>query len=161
MDIKIWDVVKVSVVGTDIYNGQGVYRVSYKGRHYRVKWYPGQPKDKKTIYCTCVGFDSDRRPKFEQNYTEILPDLYKAGNVYPFKLTGEFKDIKTGTFYYQLEDESGLKHRIYMKQDSSLKVGDMVQAKVMMINPGYLSLELMPKGSSKASPLVQGEAKSL
>ena len=79
MAIKIWDVVKASVVGAEIYNGQGVYRVFLNGRHYRVKRYPGQPLDKKTMYCTCVGLDSKGLPKFEQSYSEILPDLYKTG----------------------------------------------------------------------------------
>lgn len=158
MAIKIWDVVKASVAGAEIYNGQGVYRVFYNGRHYRVKRYPGQPFDKKTLYCTCVGLDSKGLPKFEQSYSEILPDLYKAGKEYPFKLTSEFKDITTGSFYYLLEDDYGLKHRVYKARHSSLRVGDTVQAKVTSVKQGYLSLELVLSDPPAPSVSATGDA---
>lgn len=161
MDIKIGTVVDLAVIKAETYNGKDVYRVFYKGREYRVKRYPGQPCDRETISCECVGEDYAGWPRFEQVYASVLADLYEEGEVYPFKMAGECTDSKTGAPYYLLEDDHGLKHRLYSSRNSSYRVGEPAKAKVLAVNPGYLSLELMPKVPSKASSYALGDVINL
>ena len=164
MDIKIGTVVQLSVVCAEHYNGKGVYRVFYKGRDYRVKRYSGQPFDKKTVSCMCVGEDYSGWPKFEQTYFEILKDLYQEGETYPFKLSSVCTDSNTGAPYYQLEDENGLRHRLYMPRNSSFKPGDSVLAKGVAVNQGFLSMELVsgpPKPTSHPVVEIVDQQKSL
>ena len=161
MDIKIGTTLKLPVLGTEQFNGKDVYRVLHKGREYRVKRYPGQPSLKKYLTCTCTGESYTGWPMFEQNYSEILGDLYKAGKVYSFKLTNECTDYKTGAFYYQLDDENGLRHRIYVPRNPLYKVGESVKAKVLAINDSYLSLELMPKDPPPPSSYSIGDVVDL
>ena len=161
MDIKIGTLLKLPVLGTDQFNGRDVYRVMHKGREYRVKRYPGQPSLKKFLSCVCSGESYTGWPMFEQHYSEILGDLYKVDKVYPFKLTNECTDYKTGAFYYQLEDDYGLRHRIYIQRNPLYKVGDSVKAKVLTVNDGYLSLELLPKNLPKPSSYSIGDVVNL
>ena len=105
-----------------------------------------------------TGVDYSGWPKFEQAYSEVLGDLYKNGEIYPFKLSSTCLDSKTGAPYYQLEDEYGLEHRLYIPRNPSLHLGDTIQAKVIAVNSGYLSLELLPKASTKVLPYTINNA---
>ncbi len=161
MDIKIGTIVQLPVVSAGTYNGKDVYCVFYKGKELRVKRYPGQPLDKSSVSCMYTGSDYSGWPKFELTYAEVMKDLYSEGNVYPFKLSGKSVDNKTKAPYYQLEDGYGLLHRLYIPMNSSLHLGDTVQAKVLKVNPGYLSLKLMPQAPSTISSIVPGEKMDL
>ena len=161
MDIQKGTVLKLPVVGTESFNKKEVYRVMHKGREYRVKKYPGQPSQKLSISCVCTGESYTGWPMFEQHYSEVLKDLYEVDKVYPFNLTNECTDYKTGAFYYQLEDVNGLKHRIYVQRNPLYKVGESVKAKVLAVNESYLSLELMPKDPPKPSSYSIGEVVDL
>lgn len=144
MDIKIGTVVELALIKAETFNGKDVYRVFYKGREFYVKRYPGQPLEKIVIPCMCTGIDYSGWPKFEQVYSVVLNDLYKKGDVYPFRLSDACTDNKTGAPYYQLNDDHGLYHRLYVPRNSSLHLGDTIHAKVIAVNPGYLSLEMVP-----------------
>ena len=142
MDIKIGSVHKLPVEGTEFYNGKEVYIVMHRGITYRVKKYPAQDRTKRYLSCICTGESYLGRPIFEQAYSEILSDLYEEGKIYQFKLASECDDNNTGAPYYSLEDEHGLRPRLYMPRDPMLKIGDKVKVKVLAINQGFLSLEM-------------------
>ena len=157
MDLKIGTILKLPVEGTEFYNGKEVYIVMHRGITYRVKKYPAQARTKRYLSCICTGESYLGRPIFEQAYAEILSDLYEAGKVYQFKLASECDDNNTGAPYYSLEDEHGLRHRLYTPRNPLLKVGDKVKVKVLAINQGFLSLELQPLDPPKPSSYSLGD----
>lgn len=157
MDLKIGTILKLPVEGTEIYNGKEVYIVMHRGITYRVKKYPAQERTKRYLSCICTGESYLGRPIFEQAYAEILSDLYEAGKIYEFKLASECDDNNTGAPYYSLEDEHGLRHRLYMPRNPLLKVGDKVKVKVIAVNQGFLSLELQPLDPPKPTSYSLGD----
>lgn len=156
MKIKPGDVVKVSVIRAETYNGKDVYRVFFDGKYYRVERYPGQPLNKDSIYCICAGTDSSGRLTFEQSKGEIINDLYKEGGIYSFILADESPNYITGVSDYQLEDDYGLLHVVHMRRNLSFVVGERVMARVSAVNPGYLSLQMIPNNTSQPSSSPRG-----
>lgn len=135
----------------EFFNGKKCYVVEYDGREYRIRMYPYQKSSREELFCVWTGNSALGTPLFEQSYSAVLNELYEVDKVYPFTIAQECIDQNTGAFYYRLSDEQGLYHRVYMAQNPMYKQGDKVQARVLAINNNYLTLDILPKESSKAS----------
>lgn len=151
MDLQKGSVYQLPVKRVSFFNGMKYYIVECDGKEYRVRMFPYQASNIDSLRCVYTGDTIHGTPQFEQLYSEVLKCFYKEGYIYPFKIIQECIDQNTGSFYYSLTDEYGLFHRVYMTQNPMYKQGEKVEARVVEINDKYLSLELMPSKSSKAS----------
>jgi superfamily II DNA or RNA helicase len=135
----------------DSFNGRKSYVVDYEGNEYRVRMYPHQSEKVEEIGCYYIGDNDFGRPQFQQDYQDVLYEVYEEDCVYPFKLINDCTDMNTGAQFYVLSDQYGFNHRVYNQQSPLYKIGDDVEARVIEVGSKYLSLELLPKATPTAS----------
>lgn len=135
----------------DTFNGRQSYVVEYEGVEYRVRKYEHQSVNRTEIDVEYLGDNACGKPKFDQNYTGVLHEVYAEGCTYPFKITDECIDPNSQAFYYAVSDQYGFKHRVYALQNPLFKVGDEVECEVVAIENKHLSMHLIPKKATTAS----------
>ena len=136
---------------TDTFNGRQSYVVEYEGVEYRVRKYEHQSVNRTEIDVEYLGDNACGKPKFDQNYTDVLHEVYAEGCTYPFKITDKCIDPNSQAFYYAVSDQYGFKHRVYALQNPLFKVGDEVECEVVAIENNHLSMRLLPKKATTAS----------
>ncbi len=144
-------VYRMKVKRVDSFNGKNAYVVEYEGEEYRVNMYPHQNANKTMINCVYTGDSSWGKPLFQQEYSDVLYELYEEDCIYPFTVAEECVDRNTGAIYYLLTDEYGFRHRVYNQSSPLIKKGDKVQCKVLTVESKYITLEILPKEPPKAS----------
>ena len=135
----------------DSFNGRQSYVVEYEGEEYRVRKYEHQSDNRTEIEVEYLGNNSYGKPKFDQDYTDVLYEIYEEGCTYPFKIVEECVDPNTQAFYYSVSDQYGLRHRVYAQQNPLYKVGDEVECEVVAIENKHLNMYLLPKKTPTAS----------
>ena len=135
----------------DSFNGRQSYVVEYEGEEYRVRKYEHQSDNRTEIEVEYLGNNSYGKPKFDQDYTDVLYEIYEEGCTYPFNIVEECVDPNTQAFYYSVSDQYGLRHRVYAQQNPLYKVGDEVECEVVAIENKHLNMYLLPKKTQTAS----------
>ncbi len=135
----------------DSFNGRKSYVVEYEGEEYRIKKYDHQTDNKAELEVEYVGNNSYGKPQFQQNYTDVLYEIYEEDGTYPFKIVDECVDANTAAFYYSLVDKYGFKHRVYDQQSPIYKVGDEVECQVFAIENNHLDMDIVSKQTPKAT----------
>ena len=129
----------------DSFNGRKSYVVEYEGEEYRIKKYDHQTDNKAELEVEYVGNNSYGKPQFQQNYTDVLYEIYEEDGTYPFQIVDECVDANTAAFYYSLVDKYGFKHRVYDQQSPIYKVGDEVECQVFAIENNHLDMDIVSK----------------
>ncbi len=135
----------------DSFNGRQSYIVEYEGKEYRVRKYDHQADNRTELNVEYVGDNSLGKPQFQQDYTNVLLELYEKNGVYPFTISDECVDPNSQAFYYMLSDQYGLKHRVYSQKNSLYKIGDNIECEVLAVENCHLSLNLLQKVASPAT----------
>ena len=135
----------------DFFNGRKSYIVEYGGEEFRVRKYEHQADNRQELVVEYIGDNSFGKPQFQQDYTDVLYEIYEEDCVYPFKLVDECVDPNTGAFYYLASDEYGFRHRLYAQKSPMYKVGDSVECRVLAVENRHLNMELLPKATPAAS----------
>ena len=135
----------------DYFNGRKSFIVEYGGEEFRVRKYDHQADNRPELVVEYIGNNSLGKPQFQQDYTDVLYEIYEEDCVYPFTLVDECIDPKTGAFYYLASDEYGFRHRVYAQKSPLYKVGDSIQCRVLAVENRHLNMELLPKGAPQAS----------
>ncbi len=135
----------------DSFNGRQSYVVEYEGEEYRVRKYEHQSDNRTEIDVEYLGDNVYGKPKFDQNYTDVLFEVYAEGCTYPFKITDECVDPNSQAFYYAVSDQYGFRHRVYAQQSPLYKIGDEVECEVVAIENNHLNMYLLAKKSPTAS----------
>ena len=135
----------------DFFNGRKSYVVEYEGEEFRVRKYDHQPDNLEEIVLEYIGDNSFGKPQFQQDYTDVLYEIYEEDCIYPFKIADECVDPNTNAFYYLLSDQYGFRHRVYVPQNPLYKIGDEVECRVLAVENRHLSLDMLPKASPSAS----------
>ena len=73
----------------DYFNGRKSYIVEYNGVEYRVRKYDHQDDNRKELDVEYVGDNSYGKPLFQQDYTDVLYEIYEEECTYPFKVVNE------------------------------------------------------------------------
>lgn len=110
------EIMRFEVIGDRESNGNYFYAINYEEREYWVKKHLSQIKfdrHPKTIYCNFIGNDSLGRPRFVQNRTFVLNDIYEEGVEYTFKVECKERDNNSNADYYIVVDEYNEKYRLY------------------------------------------------
>lgn len=142
---------RMNVVRVDTFNGKSAYVAEYCGEEYRVNMYPHQSANKKLINCVYIGETSWGKPMFQQDYSDVLYELYEEGCIYPFTVADECVDRNTQAPYYLLTDEYGFRHRVYNQHSPLIKKGDKVQGRILSVESKYISIEILSKEPPKTS----------
>ena len=142
---------KMRVKRVDFFNGRKSYIVEYEGEEYRVRKYDHQPDNLAELELEYIGDNSFGKPQFQQDYTDVLYEIYEEDCTYPFKIVDECVDPNTNAFYYLLSDQYGFRHRVYAQKSDLYKLGDEVECRVLAVENRHLSMELLPKTSPSAS----------
>lgn len=109
------EIKRFEVIGDRESNGNYFYAINYEEREYWVKKHLSQIKfdrHPKTIYCNFIGNDSLGRPRFVQNRTFVLNDIYEEGVKYTFKVECKERDNNSNADYYIVVDEYNEKYRL-------------------------------------------------
>ncbi len=119
-----------------IYLSDGVLE-TYRVRPYdfQVEWEDFVLPDKMNVFVTSLNV-MNGLPYLVQVRKEVLEHCFTAvGEEYPFKVMGIEKDDKTGTLYYDLKDDFGIRHRYYPKAgDPKREINDLFSLQVVSID---------------------------
>ena len=113
--LHIGDKLSLKVVTRITEQGQDYYIVKYGGESCKVRLFDFQKRiaTPKELDCVCVGQDKYGKPRFNQEMTSVLYQLYEEECEYDFIVSGVSTDSKSHKRYLELTDEYGLKHRLY------------------------------------------------
>ena len=141
----------MSVKRVDFFNGRKSYIAEYEGEEYRIRKYDHQADNRTELGVEYIGDNSHGKPQFQQDYTDVLYEIYEEDCVYPFKLVDECVDQNTAAFYYLVSDQYGFRHRVYTQKSPMYKVGDEVECRVLAVENRHLDMDLLPKATPSAS----------
>ena len=133
------------------FNGRKSYIVEYGGEEFRVRKYDHQADNRDTLVVEYIGDNAYGKPQFQQDYTDVLYEIYEEDCVYPFKIVEECVDPKTSAFYYLVADDYGFRHRVYAQKSTMYKVGDAVECRIIAVENRHLDMDLLPKAAPKTT----------
>ena len=141
--LHIGDKLSLKVVTRVAEQGQEYYIVKYGGESCKVKLFDFQKSilTPKELDCVCVGQDKYGKPRFNQEMTSVLYQLYEEECEYDFIVCGVSTDTKSHKRYLELADEYGLKHRLYdLNYDALFSTHSQITCVVDDIKDGHLCL---------------------
>lgn len=141
--LHIGDKLSLKVVTRITEQGQEYYIVKYGGESCKVRLFDFQKRiaTPKELDCVCVGQDKYGKPRFNQEMTSVLYQLYEEECEYDFIVSGVSTDSKSHKRYLELTDEYGLKHRLYdLNYEALFSSHSQITCIVNNIKDGHLCL---------------------
>lgn len=141
--LRIGEKLSLKVVTRVTEQGQEYYIVKYGGESCKVRLFDFQKRIAipKELDCVCVGQDKYGKPRFNQEMTSVLYQLYEEECEYDFIVSGVSTDSKSHKRYLELTDEYGLKHRLYdLNYEALFSSHSQVTCMVNDIKEGHLCL---------------------
>ncbi len=131
------------------------YIVDGDGDEWRVKAFEFQCKKAcpENITCICKDVDNNGRPMLMQDISMLLPQIYKVGETYEFKIKRDLTDYG----YYEVVDTNGFILRLTSWGNARLYVNQVVNATVKSINIVRVELSLAEKKDGEGIPFYSPE----
>lgn len=122
------------VAGMNMY-----FQINWQGREYDIKAFDFQRKTRpQTLQCIVKEIDAQGFPVFRQDFAAIIPQIYKKGEVYEFRVKSGLMENR----YHEVTDWNGLIFRVNPNGER-IHVNEVIKCKVLDIKDMRVELELV------------------
>lgn len=147
------------VKSTKTVRGNSFFIVEHDGVEYSIKQFSFQIDKPVPNALPCWVKDADKG-ELVQDRTFYFKQLYKEGEIYPFRVRNDFTHTGHAHPYYEIIDNNGIFTRLYCFDKKKLNVDDQINCRIVEINDKVgLSVELIDVISSKSGQAYMEKSK--
>ncbi|MDE6556054.1 MAG: hypothetical protein K2K55_03730, partial [Duncaniella sp.] len=144
--------VSFKVTGSKVAGGNLYFQIKLRGSEYDIKGFDFQRKLRPDrLECIVKEVDAQGNPELAQDLASIVPQIYREGETYEFRVKGDYHPIG---HYYEVSDWNGLTFRVPVNRDQRLNLNQLVKCRVRNINGMRLDLELLIAKQDSGIPLL-------